>query len=60
MFDSLPKKLSDFLEKNSETLKDLDFLQLSKKFGEAFYINISAEDRKLLSDMIERDSKFLA
>ena len=36
IFDSLPKKLNDFLEKNSETLKDLDFLQLFKKYGEAF------------------------
>lgn len=56
----LPDKLSEFFDKSSETLKDLDFLQLSKKFGSVFSIDISQEDRKKLSEIIERDTKFLA
>ena len=49
-----------FLSKNTESLKDEDFLQLNYKFNELFHINLREEDRRELIKIIQRDTDFLA
>jgi len=59
-YSKLPEKLRAFLIDNKETLKDMDYLKLSKRHGALFAINISDRDRAELIEMIENDVKFLS
>lgn len=54
-YSSLPSKIRKFLLKNKEVLKDLDFLNLSRRFQNSFQINISKNDRRKLLKIIEKD-----
>ena len=48
------------MKKNTETLKDLDFINLNQRFGDFLRIKITDDDRKLLIKIIEKDVKFLS
>lgn len=56
----LPEAVSIFLKRNSEPLKDLDFLSLRKQYGKVFRIKLPILDRKHIVDLIEKDAHFLS
>jgi hypothetical protein len=59
LYRNVEPDLVKFLKNNKETLKDLDFVNLSQRYKNLLRIKISDEDRKTLLDVIEKDSKFL-
>ena len=56
----MPHKLKKFLKRNTEPLKDLDFMMLSRKYKELFQLKLSDDDRKQIIDRIEADTTFLS
>lgn len=58
--ENLPRSLKQFLESNTETLLDQDFLKLNKSYKEIFHIDIPECDRKELIKIILSDVTFLS
>lgn len=60
IFEQIPFELVKHLKNSSDTLKDLDFINLNQRFGNFLRIKITDEDRRLLIEIIEKDTKFLS
>lgn len=58
IYSELPEELKKALIKNSNTLKDVDFLQLSKNYPKLFRVTLPEADSKLVNQLIEKDSEF--
>ena len=57
--NNLNNSLKVFFEKNSETLKDMDFLHLLNQYEDVFKIKINNYQRNMLIQTIEREVNFL-
>ena len=51
--------MSNFLQTNQETLKDLDYMLLNQTYPTIFHLNLLSFDRDLILESIENDCKFL-
>lgn len=58
-FGDMPLDLKQFLKKNDETLKDLDFINLTRKYSETFDLNLKENEHKAILKLIENDVEFL-
>lgn len=58
-FGEMPVNLKNFLKKNDETLKDLDFINLTIKYGKIFNLNLSNDKIRKILKFIENDVEFL-
>ena len=58
-FGDMPLGLKQFLKKNDETLKDLDFINLTKKYSEIFDLKLTENELKAILKIIENDVEFL-
>ena len=59
MYEGVPFDLVKYLKTHKDTLKDLDFINLNKKYKNLLRIKITDQDRRKLIEVIEKDVKFL-
>ena len=59
IFSEVPSQMSNFLQTNQETLKDLDYMLLNLTYPAIFHLDLLSTDRDSILLSIENDVRFL-
>ena len=59
IYDEIPDVLREQLKANKKTLLDQEFIKLSQNYPAVFGINIDAEERRKIIDIVREEVKFL-